>query len=610
MCTYLICTYVVTLGTACESKLEDGEYRVPPIQVSFAECPGGSTPNVPSAEAWHEAFLSQNDRVLAGRQGPMNDIVFDNVSGGDGFRLSLYAFDAEEKPDTGLPSYRGLTPSFRLNVDDDGVFTSDDAIEMLMVPVTAPGCTKNEMATQRTFHQSTLLDDGRVLITGGGRLSGGGTSGQIFEATRSAEIYDPKSGVFTPVGDMFSPRLMHTATKLDDGRVLIVGGAGSVQINSAGTASEPFPILPMDVRAVVEVFNPETGSFAQVQDDDAGPRVFHSSIKMRDGSVLITGGIGSTSPGDALTNPILESTVCTGAGANLGCSSSDTTGMYRSVKARVGHASFLAPNGDVILWGGVLDTAEVPNVCGSSAAPWYSNERLRLSAGSTTFESFPVSGMSQSKNVFLASTTAYRDERFISVGGLVRNESGIWSLSTVSGIASDGTPRQGGSVFVFDMVSSGGENVSSCSVTQTGDYGALSSADQSVSGSPVWRTPTPIWGASTVAAHTWWGAMIFGGFQDLELTPVKNISFFREPDWNCGQEPFSVVGINYGSADNPGLLEMRVARGGHHVVGTLDGTYAISGGYNPNGGALSDGEIIADFIDPDDRYPRIPSCGP
>ena len=58
-----------------------------------------------------------------------------------------------------------------------------------------------------------------VLTTGGETESGGSAAG-----SDSAELYDPSAGVFLATGKMAARRETHTATLLNDGRVLIAGG--------------------------------------------------------------------------------------------------------------------------------------------------------------------------------------------------------------------------------------------------------------------------------------------------------------------------------------------------------------------------------------------------
>jgi hypothetical protein len=75
----------------------------------------------------------------------------------------------------------------------------------------------NPMGTPRSLHTATLLLDGKVLVTGG--YNGGYLS--------SAELYDPASGTWSPAGLMSSKRGNHTATRLSNGKVLVAGGSDS-----------------------------------------------------------------------------------------------------------------------------------------------------------------------------------------------------------------------------------------------------------------------------------------------------------------------------------------------------------------------------------------------
>ena len=71
------------------------------------------------------------------------------------------------------------------------------------------------MLTPRRIHTATLLANGKVLVAGG--FGRGGT-------LASAELYDPASGTFTPTGSMTNAQSWHTATLLHNGKVLIAGG--------------------------------------------------------------------------------------------------------------------------------------------------------------------------------------------------------------------------------------------------------------------------------------------------------------------------------------------------------------------------------------------------
>src|SRR5215475_9827230 len=79
------------------------------------------------------------------------------------------------------------------------------------------------MTISRSLHTATLLSDGKVLLAGGQVSFGDGAWGATGQAT--AELYDPATGAFTPTGSMTAARASHTATLLNNGKVLTAGGA-------------------------------------------------------------------------------------------------------------------------------------------------------------------------------------------------------------------------------------------------------------------------------------------------------------------------------------------------------------------------------------------------
>ena len=71
----------------------------------------------------------------------------------------------------------------------------------------------------RGAHTATLLSNGKVLIAGGQNPSSPDNPG-----IASTELYDPSSGTFSPAANMTVQRYGHTATLLNNGQVLIAGG--------------------------------------------------------------------------------------------------------------------------------------------------------------------------------------------------------------------------------------------------------------------------------------------------------------------------------------------------------------------------------------------------
>jgi hypothetical protein len=123
------------------------------------------------------------------------------------------------------------------------------------------------MGTTRIEHTATTLQDGRVLVTGG-------IVDRSSESTITTEIFDPASNSFSPTGPMASQRYFHTATLLNDGRVLVAGGFDGAQH-----------------LATAELFDPATGKFTPAAGTMATGRLQHAATLLKDGRVLISGGV-------------------------------------------------------------------------------------------------------------------------------------------------------------------------------------------------------------------------------------------------------------------------------------------------------------------------------
>jgi hypothetical protein len=175
-------------------------------------------------------------------------------------------------------SSRGSTAT--LLADGRVLFVGDDPAQ-LYDPVSNSFSITSSLASagldgvdQQT---ATLLNNGRVLITGG-------SNDEVAPAGRvaAAELYDPATGAFTATSAMHSPRDAHAAVLLPDGKVLIVGGdtgsfiGGGVSIYAGSLAS-------------AELYDPSSGTFAPAGTMNAA-RTAPQATLLKNGDVLITGG--------------------------------------------------------------------------------------------------------------------------------------------------------------------------------------------------------------------------------------------------------------------------------------------------------------------------------
>jgi len=235
------------------------------------------------------------------------------------------------------------------------------------------------LSVGRAGSKAVTLKDGRILILGGQDAGGIDNAVDIYDSGTSATAYrtpgptGPYTAVTGASGDymanancsytgqqptcMISPRLYHTATLLNDGRVLIAGGLdnqgnvlSSVEIwdpaaNSGaggfyglGTVTAPF------------------GSGGSLSGHAAGTlahgRLLHSAVLLANGKVLIFGGTDAT--GAALTSAEVIDPNWYGTTPSPSIPASSTN------YPRLLSSSALLPDGTVFTAGGYNPTGAAP----------------------------------------------------------------------------------------------------------------------------------------------------------------------------------------------------------------------------------------------------------
>jgi hypothetical protein len=171
--------------------------------------------HTPRADAG--AALLPNGRVL--------------VVGGSNYMGKSLASAEVYNPTTGLFSAIGSMTSARSNpevtrladgrilisggFDNTGSYPTDLKSAEIFNPNTGHFTATGSMTHRRYWHSATLLTNGKVLVTGGTEMG--------MELS-SVEIYNPATGHFTAAAPLHNARVDHIAVRLTDGKVLVAGG--------------------------------------------------------------------------------------------------------------------------------------------------------------------------------------------------------------------------------------------------------------------------------------------------------------------------------------------------------------------------------------------------
>jgi N-acetylneuraminic acid mutarotase len=226
-----------------------------------------STANLSTVLFWHTATLLQNDKVL--------------VVGGADENLPLKSAELYD-PATGAWSVTG------------------------------------SLTAARYGHTATPLENGKVLI------AGGSDDGDLASALASAELYDPATGTWGVTAHLKATRVLHTATLLEGGKVLVAGGYNWPPVSLSGA----------------ELYDPETGTWSVT--GSLSRRSVHTATLLPSGTVLVAGGY------DWNRRSSLNSTELYHPAIGVW----DRTTNFNT--PRDGHTATLLTNGKVLVAGGLL----------------------------------------------------------------------------------------------------------------------------------------------------------------------------------------------------------------------------------------------------------------
>lgn len=250
--------------------------------------------------------------------------------------------------------------------------------------------TTRPLVQARRWHTSTLLNNDKVLIVGGGVSSG---------VSRVVELFDPATSTFTSTGSLQLPRYYHTATLLPNGTQVLVAGRNNADATSnAG----------IDSSRTTELYDVSAGTWSAGPVMTYGRDSHTATIIGNSNTLLVTGGYG------AGTNKVetLDLTASTLAWTAL----SSTMSVSRAL-----HTSTYIPSIDkVLVIGGYNATSQMLMSTElftlNASTPWSTSGNKELTIG----RAMHTSTLLSNGNVLVVGT-------YYTSSGTVSNTAEIWS---------------------------------------------------------------------------------------------------------------------------------------------------------------------------------------
>lgn len=287
-----------------------------------------------------------------------------------------------------------------------------------------------QLIEARTWHTSTLLNNGKVLIAGGAVSSGNGTV---------AELFDPSTltGVITATGPMNVPRQEHTATLLPNGDVLFAG-----RNDNEGAAYDANNVL-VDAKST-EIYDPVAGTWSFGPNMAIGRRAHAASLinstinssaaalgeTVSKFQILISGGAGNTAGNKAevLTREVKITAVALVDSSNVVTTPAETSTTWTvgssitMPTARSYHTSTVLDSGDVLLVGGKsnaladLDTIDLFTVDSTPASDDFQSNQKKLNYA-----------RSMHRSVKLTSSAVLVIGNYFTTAGTADKKAELWS---------------------------------------------------------------------------------------------------------------------------------------------------------------------------------------